>query len=143
MSEDKTFAMPEHYNVTVAAFKRFERRSGVQFFAVLADAIREAGKEAGKAAEAVGGIALAKAVFTDSESLAAFIYECGFDEEQRKAVSFEDWLKCVTIGELFGEYDKAIMALFTSSPSQKTETREAGKEKAATKKAETKAEVTP
>ena len=105
--------MPNGYDVTIAAFSRFERRSGVKLFEALADVIKEAG-------EAVDGTSLAKAVFTSSESLAAFIYECGLSASQRTEISFEDWLNKVTVADLFEHYDKAISALFTSSPTPRT-----------------------
>lgn len=107
--------MPNGYDVTVAAFRRFERRSGVKLFEALADVIKEAG-------EAVDGTSLAKAVFTSSESLAAFVYECGFDATQRAETAFEDWLNEVTVADLFEQYDKAISALFVFSPSPRTGT---------------------
>ena len=131
---DTPLVMPEHYVATVATFKRFERRSGVKLFAALADAIKEAG-------EAVDGISFAKAIFTDSESLAAFIYECGLSDKQREEMTFEAFESRVTIAEVFGEYDRAISALFTFSPPQKTETRETGNEET-TKATESEEKVT-
>lgn len=136
-TKDKTFAMPDHYDVTVAAFRRFERRSGVKLFEALADVCREAG-------EGVDGMTLAKAVFTDSESLAAFIYECGLSQKQRGETTFDDWIEGITIGELFTHYDKAITALFTFSPThpETTPDLEAGKGKIEAPKT-TKIPVTP
>lgn len=123
MSEDngQAFIMPKSYNVNVAAFKRFEQRSGVKLFAALAKAMKEAG-------EAVDGMQLATSVFSDSEAMAAFIYECGLDHTQRSLITFEDFLERITIAQLFEQIDPVIRSLFTSSPFQTTDP-ETGKEK--------------